>query len=146
VSSLRIFLAALPLVFPTNTRAADTPRPNFVLILADDLGSGHVGWQPQHDLNWDGRDILPLLTGGTAPTASRTFYSKGPGKASAICADPWKLVVTGTREELFNLASDRGEETDLAAEHPDLVRQLRATLEAQAAKDNDAVPQRTGSP
>jgi hypothetical protein len=52
----------------------------------------------------------------------------------------WKLVVTAKTVELYNLAEDIGEKNDLAAKHPDLVGRLRAHLEAQVAKDNDAAP------
>ena len=48
--------------------------------------------------------------------------------------------------ELYNLTADIGEKTDLAARNPDMVRQLRAKLETQSAKDNDAVPRRKVSP
>jgi len=54
--------------------------------------------------------------------------------------------VTAKTVELYNLTEDMGEKNDLAAKNPDLVRQLRAKLETQSAKDNDAVPNRRGSP
>ena len=53
--------------------------------------------------------------------------------------------MTAKTVELYNLNEDIGEKNDLAAQNPDLVRQLRAKLESQSAKDNDAVPKRSGS-
>jgi arylsulfatase A-like enzyme len=92
------------------------------------------------DLKWDGQDILAVLTGSTTPPSSRILYWKGPRQASAVSDGDWKLIVTTKTVELYNLIEDIGENNDLAAKKPDLVRQLRAKLEAQAAKDNDAAP------
>ena len=100
---------------------------------------GLAGCKPQRDLKWDGHDILPVLTGSTTSPGSRILYWKGPGQASAIREDHWKLIVTAKTVELYNLTDDIGENNDLAAKHPDLVRQLRSKLEIQSAKDNDAV-------
>lgn len=92
------------------------------------------------DWKLDGQDMLPMLTGGPTRPGSRIFYWKGPEQASAVREDHWKLIVTHKRAELYNLSEDIGEKHDLAAKHPDLVRKLRAELEAQSARDNDAVP------
>lgn len=102
-----------------------------------------AGWKPQQNLKWDGQDILPMLTGSTMQTGNRILYCKGPDGASAVSDDHWKLIVTGKTVELYNLVKDIGEKNNLAAQHPDLVRQLRAKLQTQSAKDNDAVPNRT---
>ncbi len=42
--------------------------------------------------------------------------------------DPWKLVMEGTTERLFDLRADPGEETDRAAAEPEVVASLRAGL------------------
>jgi arylsulfatase A-like enzyme len=99
-----------------------------------------AGCKPQRDLKWDGHDILPMLTGSTTHPGSRILYWKGPRQASAVSDDHWKLIVTGTTVELYNLTEDIGEKNDLAAKNPDLVRRLRARLEMQSAKDNETVP------
>jgi arylsulfatase A-like enzyme len=99
-----------------------------------------AGGKPQGDLKWDGHDILPVLTGGTTPLVSRILYWKGPRQASAVSDGDWKLIVTAKTVELYNLSEDIGEKNDLAAQNPDLVRQLRAKLDTHSAKDNDAVP------
>lgn len=98
-----------------------------------------AGCKPQRDLKWDGHDILPMLTGSTTHPGYRVLYWKGPKQASAVSAGHWKLIVTAKTVELYNLTEDIGEKNDLAAQNPDLVRQLRAKLEAQSAKDNDAL-------
>jgi arylsulfatase A-like enzyme len=99
-----------------------------------------AGATPKLDLKWDGRDILPVLSGRSTSPGSRVLYNKGPRQASAVSDGEWKLIVTGTSAELYNLAEDSGEKNDLAAKHPEWVRKLRAHLEEQSAKDNDAVP------
>jgi arylsulfatase A-like enzyme len=99
-----------------------------------------AGCKPQRDLKWDGHDILPELTRSTTPPVGRVLYWKGPKQASAVSDGDWKLIVTAKTVELYNLTEDIGEKNNLAAKNPDLVRQLRAKLETQAAKDNDAAP------
>ena len=98
-----------------------------------------AGCKPQGDLKWDGQDILPVLTGSATRPGSRSLYWKGPRQASAVSDGHWKLIVTAKTVELYNLADDIGERNDLAAQNPEIVRQLRAKLETQSAKDNDAV-------
>ena len=47
------------------------------------------------------------------------------GDKHAMRRGPWKLVVNGNAApQLFNLADDLGEQTDLADTHPDRVRQM----------------------
>jgi hypothetical protein len=44
-----------------------------------------------------------------------------------------KLVITPDKpdsDELYNLDSDRGEETDIVADHPDVAARMRVRLEA----------------
>ena len=101
---------------------------------------------PPRDLKWDGLNILPLLTDSRTQPNSRILYWKGRGHQSAVSDDHWKLIATGKTVELYNLSEDIGERNDLAAQNPDLVRQLCAILETQSAKDNDAVPNQRGSP
>ena len=99
-----------------------------------------AGCEPRQDMKADGHDILPVLAGGTPQPASRILYCKGPDHASAIIDGQWKLIVTDKTARLYNLSEDIGEKNDLAAQNPELVQKLRAKLEEQAAKDNDAAP------
>ena len=99
-----------------------------------------AGCKLRPDLKWDGHDIYSVLTGGTPSPPSRILYCKGPDNVSAIIDGHWKLIVNAKTARLYNLSEDIGEKNDLAAGNPELVRQLRAKLEAQSAKDNDAVP------
>ena len=68
---------------------------------------------------------------------------KGPGSGSAIEAAV-RANVTGA--ELYNLTQDIGEKKNLAAEHPEKVRELATAWSAWDAQLVDArwVPQRAG--
>ena len=72
---------------------------------------------------------------GAAPTPAATPDAPKKGK-KAKAADP-KVAVDGVQVELFNLAEDPSEKTNLAAKHPEKVKELRARLEAFAKQ---AVP------
>jgi arylsulfatase A-like enzyme len=52
----------------------------------------------------------------------------------------WKLIVKAKAEpELFNLENDLGEQKNVAAEHPELVAELKQRLADVAARDNDSL-------
>nr|WP_269449731.1 arylsulfatase [Auraticoccus cholistanensis] len=86
-----------------------------------------------------GRPVLPAsgrsMLGawrGAAATDEHTLYFEHEGN-SAIRTGRWKLVRKHAEEwELFDLSTDRSELTDLAAAHPDLVRDLAARYESWA--------------
>jgi arylsulfatase A-like enzyme len=94
-----------------------------------------VGMKPAEPL--DGVSILPLLTGKEQP--ARTFYwhfphytNQGSRPAGAVREGNWKYIEhyeDGTAE-LYDLADDVGETRNLAADHPDKVKELRAKLAA----------------
>jgi hypothetical protein len=54
----------------------------------------------------------------------------------ALRQGPWKLV----GRELYNLDSDPGEKSDLAARHPDIHRRLQARLEQLVAERRPPEP------
>lgn len=87
----------------------------------------------------DGRSFVPLLNGTGNPAKGRSLYWHTPnlwnsgqnlqlgiGATSAIRRGNYKLVywyIDGKRE-LYDLGNDIGETTDIAAQHPDLVKEL----------------------
>jgi len=78
-------------------------------------------------------DVWPLITGHVANPPARTIYWKFGG-GFAVRQGDWKLIVRGRgKAELFNLAKDPCEKTNLAARHSDRVAELRKLL-AEAQK------------
>jgi arylsulfatase A-like enzyme len=94
----------------------------------------------------DGRNIWPTLTEGK-PTPHDAILINTTPSAGAIRMGQWKLIVrsaeddadggparklAGAPTELFDLAVDPNETTNLAEKHPDRVAQLRARLDEYA--------------
>jgi arylsulfatase A len=86
----------------------------------------------------DGLGLEPLLRGEGLPPRSLFWhyphYNEHPSSVpcSVIRKGPWKLIETFDPEgvELYDLARDLGETTNLAAAEPERARELRAELEA----------------
>jgi arylsulfatase A len=60
------------------------------------------------------------------------YHAGGDSPYSAVRAGPWKLIEFHEDDstELYNLADDLGETTNLAAQQPERAAQLRADLHA----------------
>jgi arylsulfatase A-like enzyme len=81
--------------------------------------------------NLDGVNLLPFLTGETsaAPHELLFWRSGGPGGNNAVRRGRMKLVRLGqTTAELYDLAADVGETKNLAAEKPEVVKDLTAAI------------------
>ncbi|MFH5885432.1 sulfatase-like hydrolase/transferase [Halalkalibaculum sp. DA3122] len=91
--------------------------PTF-LALAD--GSEHVT-----NRALDGKNIWPALTGEAEGYSDRTLYWKTGGEYAVRQGD-WKLIVqrNDQAKELYNLADDFRETTDLSDEEPEKVNQM----------------------
>lgn len=77
--------------------------------------------------NLDGVNLLPFLSGEKTGAPHETLFwrSGGPGGNSAVRRGNWKLVRLGKAEpELYDLAADVGESKNLAAEKPEVVKEL----------------------
>ena len=131
-------------------RTIDTPI-NSLDILPTALEAAGVPLPT--DKRLDGESLLPLLTGGSAKHRDTFYWSEG-GEAGgwAVRAGDWKLVTqrNQTKEELFNLARDPAETTDLAPQQPEKVAQLKRLYETwldQMAEPLSGAPKRfTGTP
>jgi arylsulfatase A-like enzyme len=84
-----------------------------------------VGVQPPAGVAFDGTDVWHNLADGT-PVADRPLYLGN----HAIREGDWKLL----DGKLYDVVKDPAEEHDVAAEHPDVVRRLKAGLADWKAK------------
>jgi arylsulfatase B len=84
--------------------------------------------------NLDGVNLLPYLRGETTGVPHDSLYWRY-GNRTALRQGKWKILSnpgygeTTARFELYDLAADIGEETDLAAEQPVVFKKLKAELD-----------------
>jgi arylsulfatase A-like enzyme/lysophospholipase L1-like esterase len=101
-----------------------------------------AGLGPTTDLDIDGRDLTPLLTGQSdlfddsrvlGWNQPHQWGASGPGiwPFTSIRVDNWKLIYfhAQRRFELYNLMSDLGETNDLAQSQPEKVVELAAIMD-----------------
>ncbi len=87
----------------------------------------------------DGRSLLPLLENPNADWADRELFThvgrweKGADpnlskfKSSAVRSQRWRLV---NNQLLYDITADPYEKTNVAADHPDVLRRLRKAYDA----------------
>jgi arylsulfatase A-like enzyme len=99
----------------------------------------------------DGLSIVPTLTGAGDQQQHDylywAFYERGG--AQAIRAGRWKAVQQPYHSavRLYDLSKDLGEERDVAADHPDIVARLTASMQdAYRPNENWKFPDRPDSP
>jgi len=102
-----------------------------------------AGCSEGSQLKWDGSSLAVALAGQTE-LRPRSLYWVAPGfRARAVRVGDWKLIVSGEgdkqRTELFDLAKDPNETTDLANQNAGKVQQLLKELDSIAGADRDAV-------
>lgn len=83
-----------------------------------------AGGSSPADRKLDGRDIWPILAGepGAASPHDVFYYYRGLN-LQAVRSGPWKLHLAKT--ELYNLETDIGEATNVAAANPEIVQRLQ---------------------
>lgn len=97
-----------------------------------------AGLAPEPRQHADGHDLLPLLTGGAAPSREALFWhyphysNQGGTPSCSMRSGDWKLVewFEDGRTALYDLRVDPSEAVDLAAVRPDVVAGLRVRLAA----------------
>jgi arylsulfatase A-like enzyme len=93
-----------------------------------------AGGELPQEAGLDGVNLLPHLAGETDVPPHEALYWRF-GSQSAIRKGNWKLRKDSPESaRLFDLAEDIAEEKDLAAERPDVVRELDAALTAWSAQ------------
>jgi arylsulfatase A len=91
----------------------------------------------------DGENLWPVITGGTAKTARRPMVWVFPeyGGQVAVRIGDYKVLRRGLKTktpgawEIYNIAKDPAEKSDLAASHPDLVAQAKEILKRETAEN-----------
>ena len=83
----------------------------------------------------DGKSLLPLLTGQSKTHHDALYWSDG-GKSGewAVRRGDWKLHTLKQQQELFNLAEDPSEQTNLADKQPEMVKTLSSAFDAWIAQ------------
>lgn len=75
-----------------------------------------VGYEPEENLNWDGQDIWPIISGEKVEDDPRVLYWNYWNIRIALRYGDWKIVSATENApfELFNLAIDPYEKNDLS--------------------------------
>jgi arylsulfatase A-like enzyme len=100
------------------------------------------------DKPFDGKSLLPLIAGQTRQHHQHLYWSEGGEVGGwAIRAGDWKAVAQRgqSKVELFNLADDPSEKTDLAGRHPGKVAELKKLYDTwldQMAEPLSGAPKR----
>lgn len=101
----------------------------------------------------DGRDLVPVLTGAVSESPHEAFYFYSGPSLEAVRVGTWKLHLAKTgfhdeynadMAELYDLASDPGETTDVAGAHPEVVAQLQAQAARAREELGDALTDSEG--
>ncbi len=115
-----------------------------LLPTAVTLAGGKVPEQPIID----GRDISPLLFGKSKDSQREAHYYFSGYNLQAVRQGSWKLAIAPQNEtmgrpvepdantaepRLYNLDTEIGEQTDVAADHPEIVAKLSALAEKMKA-------------
>ena len=99
-----------------------------------------LGYTSRVDLQWDGVNQWPVLTGAATPSLPRTIYIAAKGGHS-IRSGEWKLIVPANgKAQLFHIGNDPYEKSDVVDSMPDIVTDLRNRLAAHQAKDQPDLP------
>jgi len=86
------------------------------------------GIEPPGDL--DGMNVLPALRGEKQNAHDHLYWEFHDPFHQAVRKGEWKGIRFGTEEpiELYNLAVDRGETTDVAKDHPEIVAAMKSIM------------------
>jgi arylsulfatase A-like enzyme len=101
----------------------------------------------------DGRDITPILLGQSKESAREAHYYFAAYDLQAVRQGRWKLALSPQPEgmgkqaaktpagmRLYDLDAEIGEQTDVAAQHPEVVAKLKALADKMAAEIGGKTP------
>ncbi len=90
------------------------------------------GVQPPAQVKFDGKSLMPLVQGKSAdawPDRMLFSHQSRGGKVlpapGAVRTQRWRLVHDRGAWQLFDMQVDPGQKTDVAADHPEVMNQLR---------------------
>ena len=96
----------------------------------------------------EGVSLRAALEGGPVPDRRQAIYAESLEAATFGCSPlhgilegPWKYILA-PRPELYDLAQDPGERTNLAGKQPQVAQRLRGRLEAMLKELEAAAPRR----
>ena len=102
----------------------------------------------------DGRDITPILLGQSKESAREAHYYFSGYNLQAVRQGRWKLAIAPQSEgmnnkkgpkvadglRLYDLDAEIGEQTDVAAQHPEVVAKLKALADKMASEIGGKAP------
>ena len=92
------------------------------------------------DCKTDGLSLVSFLKGGAAPKRDHFYWELHEGKPiQAVRFGDWKAVKNGPNAavELFDLATDAGEKTNIAAQKPEMVAKAVELLKSNHTPDEN---------
>jgi arylsulfatase A len=138
-------------LLPTIARLVDAKLPNHTIDGLDvwPIISGKRGAKNPHTAYWfyyEANQLQAVVTGDgrwklQLPHTYRTLGGR-PGGHGGVPASYAQRKIE--RAELYDLAKDVAESTDLAAQHPDMVKQLEAEAEKARVELGDSLTRRQG--
>jgi arylsulfatase A-like enzyme len=117
------FFVSWPAKF-SGARTVDTPVISLDILPTAVAASGKL---PAKD-NFDGKSLLPLLTGESQRHHDTLFWCKDGGEW-AVRRGEWKLRSVKGETELFNLADDPSEKRNLVDQHSQVVTMLSSAFD-----------------
>ncbi len=129
------FIAQWPGVLPEGATYSEPVMQLDAAATAVALAGGDIS-------GMDGVDLTPFLTGDRSGAPHDTLYWRfcnfgyarhGKPWQWAVRRGDWKLCRAGAEVELFNLAEDLGETTNVIADHPEKADELRQAYREWAA-------------
>ncbi len=113
-------------------RTIDTPVISLDILPTVVDAMGTVG---EAKRVFDGKSLLPLLTGKSSAHHSVLYWNSGEPKGEwAVREGNWKAHGFKQKYELYDLARDPSEKTDLAAKRPELAKRMAKRHETWLAE------------
>ncbi|MBI5775631.1 MAG: sulfatase-like hydrolase/transferase [Verrucomicrobia bacterium] len=97
-----------------------------------------AGAKPDPRVKLDGFDMMPILRGEKKSPRTEMFWQRRGDMAARV--GNWKWISSSRGNGLFDLATDLGEERDLAKDKPDIAAMMKAKFGAWRAEMDAAEP------